>query len=288
MKRSNTKKLAVFSLVTMFTITGIYNSVVINAASTISGDDVKFVKRIDEMYGVITPGRMVAASVNWRKLPPQQNALSVKPKVVEQTISQVQSAPATVASSEAPAPTAAAIQEELNLNLVEVVNLKKYANGINSAQFSGDLSTNNGTIDSLNVSLPNGEGFSVSFSEMTGNVFEYDCEQEVCTGMLYQVDQNSYMVTLSNGPLEGTRLRFTKPAEVDEQQLAQQYVEQPGNFGQDPNMQAQEDTQQNPNQPQFTQQDTNLNMTDQEMQHQAEQAQWVNPEQQQPEQQPTL
>jgi hypothetical protein len=66
--------------------------------------------------------------------------------------------------------------------------------------------------------LPNGEGVSVSFSEMTGNVFEYDFEGELYSGMMYQVDQNSYMVTLTNGPLEGTRLKFSGEASLEEQQ----------------------------------------------------------------------
>jgi hypothetical protein len=48
----------------------------------------------------------------------------------------------------------------------------------------------------------------ISFSEMTGNTFEYDLNGQIYSGLMYQVDQNSYMITLTNGPLEGTRLRF--------------------------------------------------------------------------------
>ena len=71
---------------------------------------------------------------------------------------------------------------------------------------------------SLNVSLPNNESVTVSFSEMNGNVFEYDIDGEVYSGMLYQVDQTAYMVTLTNGPLEGTRLRFV--GEPSQEQVA--------------------------------------------------------------------
>jgi hypothetical protein len=126
---------------------------------------------------------------------------------------------------------AAAVTEELNLNLVEVINPKKYQNGITGSQFSGSLTTSNGTIDSLSVSLPNSEGLTVSFSEMNGNVFEYDLEGEIYSGMLYQVDQSSYMVTLTNGPLEGTRLRFV--GEPSQEQVAANDHANVGNTGAD-------------------------------------------------------
>jgi hypothetical protein len=47
-------------------------------------------------------------------------------------------------------------------------------------------------------------------------VFEYDQNGETLSGLLYQVDQNTYMVTLTNGPFEGTRLRFTQETQVEE------------------------------------------------------------------------
>lgn len=70
---------------------------------------------------------------------------------------------------------------------------------------------------------------------MSGNVFEYDLNGELYSGMMYQVDQNAYMVTLTNGPLEGTRLRFSSVDPVVEQQdnqvkLAENNVEI-GSFG---------------------------------------------------------
>jgi hypothetical protein len=74
----------------------------------------------------------------------------------------------------------------------------------------------------LNVSLPNGEGLSVSFSEMTGNVFEYDFEGELYSGMMYQADQSSYIVTLTNGPLEGTRLKFNGELSLEDQIQAEE------------------------------------------------------------------
>ena len=226
----------------LFVVTGTYNSIVINSESHLASSDVKFVKRLDELYGVTVAGREVAASVAWQKLTPTQVAqVKIKqPAFVKQTVTTASAAP----SAPQEAVPAAAVQEELSLNLVEVVNPKLFAKGVPQGQFSGNLSTNNGVIESLSVSLPDTESLSVSFSEMNGNVFEYDYGGELYSGMMYQVDQGSYMVTLTNGPLEGTRLRFQTEPQVDYGQVQEALAEnniEPGNFGQDQQpMQAQE------------------------------------------------
>ncbi len=203
------KRTLSFLAMLFFVVTGTYNAIVITSESHLNGADMRFVKRLDEMNGVIEPGRLVATGIQWQKLEPTQNIEQNAFRApVVQEISTVASSPSganSVPQQEAPA---AAVTEELNLNLVEVINPKKYQNGVPAGQFSGSLTTSNGSIDSLNVSLPNNENVTVSFSEMNGNVFEYDIEGEVYSGMLYQVDQTAYMVTLTNGPLEGTRLRF--------------------------------------------------------------------------------
>ena len=230
------KSIAVVA-VALFLVTGTYNAVVINSESHLAGTDLKFVKRLDEVYGVTISGRDVANSVSWQKLAPAQinHQRLINHRPIIQEVSVAHSSPEVQAMEEAP--TEAAVQEELSLNLVEVINSKKWQNGLNNSQFNGSLTTNNGTIESLNVSLPNGEGVSVSFSEMSGNVFEYDLDGNVYSGMMYQVDQNSYMVTLSNGPLEGTRMRFIGEAQASEVQDAQQELAQnnveAGSFGND-------------------------------------------------------
>lgn len=214
-----------------FVVTGTYNAIVINSESYLNGADMRFVKRLDEMNGVIEPGRLVATGVQWQKLAPQKQEVPVEDKApVLQAVNTVAAAPA-VAEVAPQEPPTAAVTEELNLNLAEVINPKKWQKGLTPDQFSGSLSTANGSIDSLSVSLPNGEGVSVSFSEMNGNVFEYDLDGEVYSGMLYQVDQNAYMVTLTNGPLEGTRLRFV--GEPSQEQILASQQELLGNTGTD-------------------------------------------------------
>lgn len=260
-----------FLAVLMFIGTGTYNAVVINSESLLAESDTKFVKRLDEIYGVTVSGREVAASMNWQKLTPKEVAehkVKVAPQVV-QTVSTTDAAPV----SNADVIPAAAVQEELSLNLVEVINPKKWQQGLTNTQFNGNLATNNGVIESLNVSLPNGEGVSVSFSEMVGNVFEYDLDGELYSGMMYQVDQTAYMVTLTNGPLEGTRMRFAVDTPVVEQQQTQEMLAENnnvdvGNFGQEQE-QVQPDNQQVYAQDEVTQEAL---LADQQMQMQAQEA----------------
>jgi hypothetical protein len=209
----NTKKVIAVLSFGFFVATGTYNAIVINSESSISGSNVRFVKRLDEVYGVVESKRVVAASLQWQKLSVKQASQIRKQELAKSVIPQIQ----TLENSQPVAEvTQAAVQDDLNLSLTEVINPKKWQQGLTNSQFNGSLATNNGVIETLTVSLPNGEGLSVSFSEMTGNVFEYDFDGELYSGMMYQVDQNSYMVTLTNGPLEGTRLKFTGEASFEQ------------------------------------------------------------------------
>lgn len=229
----NKNKTIALAIAGLFVLTGTYNAVVINSQSEMTPTEMKFVKRLDEVYGVTVAGRDVAASVKWQKLSKEQTIVKNIPKVNASSVtaSAVESIPA------------ASVQEELTLSLVEVINQKKWQQGLPAAQFNGSLTTNNGVIENLAVSLPNGEGVSVSFSEMTGNVFEYDLNGELYSGMMYQVDQSAYMVTLTNGPLEGTRMRFSSQSPAEEQIQTQQALAESnievGSFGSEP-VQAQE------------------------------------------------
>lgn len=206
----------------LFMVTGTYNAIVINSESYVS--DVKFVKRLDELYGITKPARQVATSTAWQKLAPVEQTL---PRPIMQRQQAAPSSSMDAASTSEPAISSASVQEELSLNLTEVINPKKYQKGLTVSDFSGSLQTNNGVIEELNVSLPNGEGVSISFSEMAGNVFEYDLDGNLYSGMMYQVDSNAYMVTLTNGLLEGTRMRFSPEAQVEQTQPDMPSAEMP-------------------------------------------------------------
>jgi hypothetical protein len=217
--KNDNSKLYALTIGLFIVCVGIYNSVVINSSSEISDSDMKFVKRLDEVYGVTVPGRHVATTTHWQKVvsTPKVSFVKKEAKNFIPPVSTIQKNSESTQENPTDPAVDAAVLEELNLSLVEVINPKKWQNGLNNSQFNGSLMTNNGVIEGLSVSLPNGEGLSVSFSELTGNVFEYDIDGELYSGMMYQVDQNAYMVTLTNGPLEGTRLRFTAAQSEQEQ-----------------------------------------------------------------------
>ena len=219
MKWAQSKKKAfTFLAVTALVISGAYNSVMVNSDSFMNEQDIRFVKRLDEVYGVVKVGRQFASTkTQWVKLSNKQVTEVAKNLVPSAAptlqVAQASSAPATQVE------TAAAVQEELDLRLVEVANPKKYQGNVPSSMFSGNLVTADGRIETLSVSLPNGEGLSVNSTEMVGNVFEYDLDGETLSGMIYQVDQTTYMVTLTNGAFEGTRMKFSTgeaPAQLEQ------------------------------------------------------------------------
>ncbi|HXH32013.1 MAG TPA: hypothetical protein VNJ01_14485 [Bacteriovoracaceae bacterium] len=211
------KKLKTYLLVVIcfFVMVGTYNAVVINSNSSLLGSDFKMLKRLDESSGKIIEGRKIAGISKWTKLTSdhtykaQAEATQLKIEVPE------------LAST---TPNTSVVQEELNLELVEVVNVRKWAMGLPSSEYSGHLSTEKGKIGTLTVALPSGEGISLSSAEISGNVFEYELSGTVHHAMLYQVDAQSYMVTLTNGPLEGTRLRFSKTSLATQEQETHQVL----------------------------------------------------------------
>lgn len=218
----NKNKMIAFTVLGLFVLTGTYNALVINSDSHLNEEN-KFVKRLDEIHGVTIAGRHMAGT--WQKL----SQVKMGPKKALPVVAKTEvKETSTVAPTFAEVP-AAAVQESLSLSLVEVINPKKYQNGAPANSFNGSLATNNGVIESLTVSLPGSENLSVAFSEMTGNVFEYDFNGEIYSGMMYQVDTNAYMVTLTNGPLEGTRLRFSAESPAIEQQQTQEKLAENNN-----------------------------------------------------------
>ena len=231
MNLSKNQKMIAFTVLGLFVLTGTYNALVINSHSHLNEEN-KFVKRLDEIHGVTVAGRQMAGT--WQKLAHVKMGPKKSLPVVAKTVVKENSDVAPT-FTEVPA---AAVQEQLSLNLVEVINPKKYQNGAPANSFNGSLATNNGVIESLTVSLPGSESLSVAFSEMSGNVFEYDFNGEIYSGMMYQVDTSAYMVTLTNGPLEGTRLRFSAETPAVEQQQTQEKLAEinhveVGTFGQE-------------------------------------------------------
>lgn len=197
-------KMSFFFAAGLITLIGCYNAVVVNSDSSLLQNSPLYSKRLDEVYGIKVPGREIAA--NWKKL---ENPIKAQPVVVKAQETNKEVAPTFQINDEA------AIQNELSLKLVEVLHPTKWKNGLAQTEFFGSIEAKDGVIENLNIALPNGEGIALSFAEMKGNVFEYELNGEIYSGLMYQVDQAAFMVTLSNGPLEGTRLRFLGRTEQD-------------------------------------------------------------------------
>ena len=103
---------------------------------------------------------------------------------------------------------AAVITQDLELDLVEVFNSKLFKAGLSKDDFSGKVYASNGVIESLEVSLPDNQSIEVGYAEMAGNVFNYEIDGQSYSGMMYEVKKGQYMVTLANGPYQGTRMKF--------------------------------------------------------------------------------
>jgi hypothetical protein len=201
---------------------GTYNALMISADSLVSSNLSAF-KRLDEVQGIIVEGRTIATSSNWEKV----STISAT-KVVKTDSKNSISEPSIES----------AVKEELNLALTELVNPRLWKNSV-AKNFSGSIFTNNGVIENLNVSLPGGEKIEVTFAELEGNVFQYELEGQVYSGMLYQVDQFAYMVTLTNGPFEGSRMRFESTISEEQRSsesqnyLAENHNVEVGGFGEE-------------------------------------------------------
>jgi hypothetical protein len=227
--KKNQKNNIAFITLGFLALVGTYNAIMINSDSKLAADSKNF-KRLDEVYGVVVEGR-VPAVTHWSKV---GNTVHFEAKPVSKSAVKV-----VGAENNSEVQVEAAIKESLDLKLVEVINPVKWQKEILAKQFSGSIAANNGVIESLTANLPEGKSIEISFSEMTGNTFEYDLDGEVYQAFMYQVDQNSFMVTLNNGPLEGTRLRFAGESDAQTQAdqtnsyLAENHNVEVGTFGQE-------------------------------------------------------
>jgi len=185
----------------LFTVIGTYNSVVIESESSLDSAKYTLVKRLDH-EGINRPARVVASTVKWQKL---------RPMAPQKQVAQVPRIASAPEKNQLPE-----IQmEDLKLQLVEVINPDKFKDGLSSEELSGFLTTNGSQIETLEIALPEGLGISLSYSEISGNVFEYEMNGETFSGLLYQVDRQAYMVSFTAGSLAGTRLRFQSTEAIE-------------------------------------------------------------------------
>lgn len=216
-----------------------YTSLSINSDDFMNDNEIKFVKRLDELNGHTI--RSVASIQPMHFNFGGSNSLAPKPALAKfQKLEKkgFLSGVKNFFQKENDAPKVkAAIMQELDLTLTEVYSPKKYNIPLTKEQFEGSLRANNGIIESMEVRLPNDDGMSISNIEMNGNIFTCKIGDETYSGMIFTTDNKSFMVSFTEGNMEGTRFKFdalTPAVEENQQEVVvdQQQPQQQGGFEQ--------------------------------------------------------
>lgn len=201
-----------------------YTSLSINSDDFMNDNEIKFVKRLDELNGHTVRS---VASIKPMHFEFGSNSPAPKPalaKVQKFEKKGFLSGVKNFFQKENDAPKVkAAIMQELDLTLTEVYSPKKYNIPLTKEQFEGSLRANNGIIESMEVRLPNDEGMSISNIEMNGNIFTCKIGDESYSGMIFTTDNKSFMVSFTEGNMEGTRFKFdalTAVADDNQQEVA--------------------------------------------------------------------
>ena len=210
---------------------GLYNSLLIKNDSFMAYDSgVKFVKRLDELNGKVTVGRLAASTQKWSKLAPKKIVKKKQIKKVATIEAVVEEAEEElVEPSNIPEP---AIKGDLDLTVSNVF----FKGPLKQGSFSGSARTVDGVIEEIFVSLPNGDQIEINTRDrMVGNVFQYEdsVTRDIRSGMLYEVKPGTYMVTLTNDTkFKGARIEFTSQA-GSEIAYSEDYYQSTQNWGMD-------------------------------------------------------
>ena len=185
---------------------GIYNSVQVNSSSFMQQTtDIRFIKRLDEIKGKVTLGRMAASTVKWESLSDLKKIEENKDKPVIQKVETVSKVDESLAQNLIPEP---AVDADLNMKLSNVFFKKPLKDG----SFLGSAKTVDGVIEEVYVELPGGKIIEINTRDrMVGNVFQYEdtVTRELKSGMFYEVKKGTYMITLTNdSEYAGLRLEF--------------------------------------------------------------------------------
>lgn len=197
----------------------VFNSFNVNSNKFMNSKTIALSKRLDEMNGEVKFGRQAASSAGWESLAnaPKVVAKKVEKRIIKKKVQKQQQREVKVVKNL----NKASIQESLQLEVAQVFNAKLFKNALSAkdGKISGSLSANNGVIESINISLPNGQAIEINtYDEMEGNVFQYESLDggEKLSGMFYKIKEGSYMVTLTNDKnFAGTRIQFDAPADTN-------------------------------------------------------------------------
>lgn len=200
--------------VSLLLFMGVYNSIQVNSYGFMQQPtDIRFIKRLDEIKGKVTIGRMAASTVQWESLSQvsQQHNTDKKikdtPELKEEIKSPEPSGVVEVEQSVVNIPDPA-VKADLDMQLSKVFFKKP----LQAGTFSGAAKTVDGVIEEVYVELPGGHSFEINTRDrMVGNVFQYEDTQtrELKSGMFYEVKKGTYMITLTNdSQYAGLRMEF--------------------------------------------------------------------------------
>jgi hypothetical protein len=209
-----------------------YSSFSINSDSFMNDNEIKFVKNRNSLTG--TTIRAVASLKPIQLFGDDHVKAASKPHMFKGFVNRVGLAIQERVAGKVQDPNCApaVISQDLDLSLSEVYSPKKFAQVLTKTQFDGSLSVNSGMIDSMDVKLPNSENISMNNVKMCGNLFSYEISGEKYSGMIFTTDNKSFMVSLTEGPFDGTRLKFD--AQVVEEVQAETTEVAEGAYEQNP------------------------------------------------------
>ncbi len=184
----------------------------IKSEDFMNDNEIKFVKRIDELNGHMVRSVASLRPINLIKSEVKKEEVKALPVISRSMVNFNAPVPVInrgeVAKSEKAPKVKAAISQDLDCALTEVYSPKKYQNALTKNQFEGSLRTANGVIESLEVRLPNNEVVSIDGAKMVGNLFTYSLNGEKLNGMIFTTDNKNFMVSLTDGPFADTRFKF--------------------------------------------------------------------------------
>jgi len=210
------------AIATLFTLLGaMYLSNSSNEEIIASDDDSVVARRLDD-HGDNSKRSVASSARNlFHKADKSGLAIIKKSPVFTAKVAST-SEKLEVAKQEIQAESAFKDVQELSLPLTEAYgrDTKKFPNGISTSEISGRIELKDGNIESLDVTIK-GETIAVNYSELKGNSFSYKMEGDDCYGALIPTpDKRVYMVELTGGPLDKTRLMFGKSKNTQTQAAA--------------------------------------------------------------------
>ncbi len=198
----------------IFFASGMTNSIVVDKHAFLKNDlNIKFAKRLDEYTGEFIVGRAAASLPKWGAkdsiaYKEVKQAKKVKSRRVTKTVKRIRKVKAEAEIVKAvPAP---AVLDDLELQLTGGLYNKKPL--VDGKGYSGIAKLQDGVIEAIDVTLPDGKSFSVNMNQaMVGNVFQYEDSEtrEMRSGLFYRVKKGQYMATLTDDTnFAGMRLEF--------------------------------------------------------------------------------